>query len=349
MGHTKTTIELNGRIFDATTGEVLTSVPIKKPTVADQTGRVMDGFYKRPGSAAAKPTTVTPKATATKAGRKTEKSQTLMRHAVVKPATKQSAIKKRGLPAANLVPSERQERAKQTTKSSSISRFGLSVGAALNTKVIPLAVKPHPGAPAITTQAYNLAEPSHSTADAFNEALRTATSHQQKSPYSKPKLHHRAAKKIGVSSRVISLGAISLAILLLIAVVAFKNVPNASMRLAASKAGFQASLPVYTPSGFGMSGQIQASPGAVTVSFRSHSDARNFEVSQKTSNWTSESLLSSYVASASKTYQTIQDKGKTIYLYGQGNATWVNGGVWYKVTGNAQLDNDQIVSIANSL
>jgi hypothetical protein len=44
------------------------------------------------------------------------------------------------------------------------------------------------------------------------------------------------------------------------------------------------------------------------------------------------------------------DKGKTIYLYNNGaNAAWVNGGVLYQITGNANLSSDQIVSIADSL
>jgi hypothetical protein len=46
----------------------------------------------------------------------------------------------------------------------------------------------------------------------------------------------------------------------------------------------------------------------------------------------------------------VQKNGQTIYVYGNGaNAAWVNSGIRYDVTGNAQLSKDEIATIATSL
>jgi hypothetical protein len=140
-----------------------------------------------------------------------------------------------------------------------------------------------------------------------------------------------------------------LVIILLSGFVAYQSAPNISMYIAGSRAGFHGTLPAYTPGGFGMSSPIKATPGNITVSFRSHTDNRTYTVSQQPSNWTSDSLRFNFFKSNDSPVALL-DKGKTIYLYNGGaNAAWVNGGVLYQVTGNAGLSSDQVVSIADSL
>jgi hypothetical protein len=121
------------------------------------------------------------------------------------------------------------------------------------------------------------------------------------------------------------------------------------MKVAAARAGFSASMPGYSPSGFAFKGPVQYSAGQVVVSFKSNTDDRNFKLTQQTSSWSSDSLLNNYVAAGGKEYQTYQDRGRTIYIYDGSNATWVNGGVWYQIEGNADLSSDQLVRIASSL
>lgn len=365
MGHTKTTIEINGKIYDATTGALLhgnnsDSAPTyKKPA---SKGVVVDGFVRRP--AAHTPTLIQPQPKAThhsprqvapQAGHSPQTSKTLMRHAVHKPTSQAPAIKSKASPVAAPAKEEvsntqhtqqRHERASQISRSSSISRFGKQTTAhKVEKKYQPLAVKPHPEQHHTASH-----KPHHSkSADSFSTALQNATSHTE--PVHKvSKRRHRAAKKLGISVRTVNIGAISLAVVLLVGFIAYQNVPNMSMRMASSRAGFHASLPGYTPSGFSLAGPIQSSPGNVTVSFRSNSDDRNFQVSQQPSNWTSESLLTNQVAVNDKSYEIYQDKGRTIYVYDDNTkATWVNGGVWYQLSNQASLSGDQIVSIADSL
>ena len=59
-------------------------------------------------------------------------------------------------------------------------------------------------------------------------------------------------------------------------------------------------------------------------------------------------LLDNFVASSGQNYQTIEDAGRTIYMY-SGNATWVNGNVWYRITGNSSLSSGQLTNIATSM
>lgn len=367
MGHTKTTIELNGKLYDATTGAMVGGgqnhhQPAKaaspKPTV---NGATMDGFIRRPNAvktvAPSKPAPAkipaSPSRTAASQaiGHTPQSSKTLMRHAVSKPTSHTPKITSKANPvnaAAHHQPTahkqllNRKKRAAQINQSSSISRFNFSPRT-VEKKYAPLAVQPHP------EDARAIAATSSKASDSFEAALQNATSHQQPA-IKTTKRRHRAAKKIGVSVRTLNIGAISLAVVLLTGFIAYQNIPNVSMRIASSKAGFNASLPGYTPSGFGMSGPIKTNPGAVTISFRSHSDQqRSFEVSQKPSNWTSDSLLSNHVAVGQRSYQTYQEKGKTIYIYDNDTATWVNGGVWYEVSGNSSLNTEQLLRIADSM
>jgi len=360
VGQTKTTIELNGKLYDATTGAMITQ-KVAATTKAIK-GKVVDGFYRLPTSQSVvtvvkKPVPV-PAAkhrsteVAPKAGHKPEKSQTLMRHAVHKPTAAPVTVAQKTSPTVKKPLNERELRAAQTTKSAKISRFSNLTAPArtsLSTKIAPLAVRPHPDVRAVSKKVAAVAT-RHSTEDTFTQALRTATSHEQKSPaYHKRKLRHRAGNKIGLSNRAVNVISVFLVIVVLGAFVTYQNAARISMNLAASRAGFSASMPGYTPSGFGLNNAIKATPGMVTVSFHSHSDDRSFTLTQKTSNWTSSSLLSSVVAVNNQSYQTVEDKGKTIYLYNDGQATWVDGGVWYQISGNAQLGNDQLVHIADSL
>ena len=45
----------------------------------------------------------------------------------------------------------------------------------------------------------------------------------------------------------------------------------------------------------------------------------------------------------------MEAKGLTVYLNKDNQATWVNHGVWYKITGTTRLSREQILKIAYSL
>jgi len=43
------------------------------------------------------------------------------------------------------------------------------------------------------------------------------------------------------------------------------------------------------------------------------------------------------------------DGGRTIFLHGSSDADWVEGGVWYSISGNANLNTEQLIKIAGSI
>lgn len=362
MANTKTTIELNGTVYDAITGKVIGGSSPKPaaakpaaPATAAAKPVSIDGFAKAKTKVAPSSRQVTPAK-----ARRPDRSKTLMRHAMAKPTIATKTTEKPANPAPQTskhslptqMSEERRHRAEKVAKSPAISRYSQRSTAPVPKKVVahmpvqaPPKEAPAPAAPPMPAAA--TPAPSQSAAASFTNAMAHARSHEQQSP-ARDKAHHRAAKKMGTSSKFVSFGAAALAVLLLIGFVGYQNIPNFQMRMAAARAGFNASVPV-TPSGFSMSRNVQASPGQVVVSFRSNTDDRAFEITQKESDWTSESLLTNYVSANKYAYQTYEDKGRTIYLYNGNNATWVNGGVWYEIKGSSSLNSDQLVQIADSL
>lgn len=127
------------------------------------------------------------------------------------------------------------------------------------------------------------------------------------------------------------------------------NMPDISLRVAAMQTGIDAKYPGYVPNGFTISG-ITSENGKITLNFRSSSDDRSFTLTEEKSVWDSSSLLTNYVKEAfSGEYSTIREQGITLYTT-KGKATWVNGGILYKLDfDKSTLTDKQIRSIAVSL
>jgi hypothetical protein len=140
----------------------------------------------------------------------------------------------------------------------------------------------------------------------------------------------------------------SLALLLLAGYLTYINLPNISMRVAATRAGIAANYPNYSPDGYHFAGPITYQPGEVNITFRSNTNPRNFVIKQKASSWDSQAVLDNYVSKKTGTYLTYQERGLTIYSYGN-HAAWVNGGLMYTIDGDAPLSSDQLLRIATSM
>lgn len=367
-------IELNGKKYDALTGTIVTEssahkAAAKTPKPTKHTPKHVDGFVRKPHAVAAKlqSASSSPKTV----HKQPAKSQTLMRSAVKKPASQKIHAKATAVSAATQVaqPADsslfgsikpgRAIRANHIGKSKLISRFGASTPT-VKTEVVP--VKPAPVTSAPTVVAKPLAHhtkalaPTHDTKktkpaakpDPFKAAVQNAVApkhHKVK----KPRIHHRIAKKLRVSPRLVSLAGVTIMALGVGGFLAYQNLPELAMRVASTRAGLSASLPSYQPAGFSMAGPIEYEPGAVTVNYKSNSDDRSFNVTQKNSSWNSEALLENYVSPTKQPYQTFQAKGRTIYIYEGNKATWVDGGVWFNVDGKTNLNSDQLLRIAESL
>lgn len=242
------------------------------------------------------------------------------------------------------VDDRRATRARHVAKSRYVSRFGdapTPAGVRVVRAAIPVAAKPvvqiQPLAPAPRAQQRSM--------DIFERALKQANAHEQAPPARK----ERAAKKPPkTKSRLAGGLAASLAVVVLGGFLAYQNMANVTVRVAAARAGFAASLPGYKPAGFSV-GRFAYSPGHVTINFSSGSDGRHFALTEQPSNWDSATLLNDFVASAADQYQTVQTAGRTLYIYGKNNATWVNGGVWYRVDSDNALSTTQLVNLASSM
>ncbi len=356
MGNSTSSIELNGKRYDPQTGKVIgdsqtNHQPTQARPVASEPGQILDGFVRRStqktqphastsGAQVSKPNVA--KTTVKHAKRPTEKSRTLMRPAVKKPAVIKNDIQV-VKPVPKIAPNSpaRISRAANTEKSPQVSRFGSSV------KTIE---KKHAEIPVVAPSFAVLSKNVSNELHKLENALIDANSHLhqlEKGAVKKAPLLNR----IGFKNRFANIATLTTAMLLLVGFFAYQNSAAISMRVAASRSGVDAQLPDYKPAGYSVEGGVKSGPGEVSVSFKSRTDDKKFTIKQQASNWNSASLLANHVTKerCNTCYQTWQNDGKTVYIYDNSNATWVNGGIWYTVEGNADLTSDQLLRLANSL
>jgi len=359
VGHQNNTITLNGNIYNAKTGTVLDGV-IKAPKK-----RPISDFARGTGTSLYKPVQSKPAlhyhkiaSVATDKHHTLQHTKTLMRSIVVKPRHTKVGKPSVKLPdrlrvvSTEHISDQRVERAKSVPKSRMISRFNpisqpifIKKTVSLHVKAHPVAnISRHPSSP-INDVVFRPAAPID---DLLSNALDKADSHKQAPPKRIGRLH-KLTKNFRTKSKLVNVSAALLSSLILIGFIAYHNLLNISIRLASAKTGVHASLPDYQPDGFTLGRSVVASPGQVVISFRSNSDDRNFTIVQSTSNWNSDTLRDNFVASSGQQYQRISTtNGKTVYVYGDSNATWVDGGVWYKIEGNSDLSSSQLLKIASS-
>lgn len=176
--------------------------------------------------------------------------------------------------------------------------------------------------------------------EAITEALRKAPDHGATTHQVKKSKRH---------PRLVSILSGSLALVLLGGYFTYLNMPNLSVRVAAAQAGVNATYPEYRPDGYSLRGPVAYSKGEVSIKFAANGGPQNFTVTQTKSTWDSSAVLDNYIKEkAGDNYITYSERGLTIYTY-DGNAAWVNGGIFYTITGDAPLSSDQIRRVATSM
>lgn len=152
------------------------------------------------------------------------------------------------------------------------------------------------------------------------------------------------------AKRPVSIAAGALVVAILGGYIWMNNYNNLSIRTASQRAGIVASLPNYTPNGYKLNGPISYGTGFVSFNLKNDKASdKSIAVIQRKSDWNSASLLELYVSPKTKDYVAVNSQGLKIYLYGDGQATWVNKGLQYVVQANSNLSRDQIVKMAESL
>lgn len=353
-------IVINGKKYDAVTGVLIreenpgSGQAAEVTTVTPNSGGLVDGFVKP--KATLKTKSHTP---ARQLHKETQRSQTLARGAVSKPQgnTIQHQPQKPGIVKQRLGVSPRRETvANSTPKSPHVQKYGQpKASTSIVKKNIHRPVVQAPSvtnavsaSPPVAQQAQNTG-PRESTQRIIEAALSNAQSHEEQYETPKKAKRRRGFKRLGISHRALAFSSGALAAVLLFGFFAFQNIPNLSMRLAATRAGFDARMPSYQPSGFSFKGPIQYHPGVVTAAFHSNADNREYEFIQQSSNWNSDALLANYIVAEGKQYQTYLDKGRTLYIYDGSNATWVDDGIWYQIEGESDMTTDQLIRLASSI
>ena len=371
-GMTKqTTITINGRLYDAITGQPISqpAAPAPQrptPAAAPKQGavRAFSDIGPRPAVAQTQPVVkrapisqvgadAAPAASAKVPVRRSQhpaahavhsrpqKSQTLYRKALKKPAVEhaEASITTQQLP----------------DRSPMISKFGTG----------PLTIHPDLTRKAKTEAANEAIAPAqmHPTVAKVLQdrapqpaAHHAASGKELKEQLIKERLAevsdapHRVPKRAWFKSkpRVASILTATLALLVLGGYLTYMNLPVISMKVAASRAGVEATFPNYRPDGYALNGPITYSPGEVNINYKSTSNDNGFRISQKPSNWDSQGLLDNYITRQTEHYLTFQERGVTVYTFGS-KAAWVNGGLLYTLEGNASLSSDQVLRLATSM
>lgn len=178
----------------------------------------------------------------------------------------------------------------------------------------------------------------------LDRGLQKASSHNQTSGLRENPRHRRHKSRLRTFN--ITVGVI--AILLIIGFVIYRSLPEIDVHLASYQSGVHAEIPSYVPAGFRFQQPVEYGPGTVTLIFASKTSS--FQVIQQASSWDSLSLRDSFVNPIDPNYKVIEVGGRIVYLYGGASATWVNGGIWYRVTtSNDQLNTNNLLEIAASL
>lgn len=387
MAKTNNFIELNGKRYDAVTGAFLgvgsQPSPTAKPLASymkasPNRGKVMDGVVPSKAAHAAvahalKP--LAPKPVVAHhikpiAHHKPQSAKTLRRDIVKPPAIKPQKPLKLQQPtdlvqhkpgeltvvpklSSDVVDPARATRAQHVPQSPQIERFrkpqtpraahhsALTPSRPINRSMEPVS---HTRSPIHVETRHVLPVNKPAATDIFEQAIAYAKSHEQPSPkaigHQKAKRSHRRQKKIaGVFASIAMLAALS-------GFIFWQNRADIELQLASARSGVPASMPAYKPTGYAVKGMTY-SPGTVTIGFKGNTGS--FNVVQKSSNWDSETLLQNYVATSGQAYSAYSAAGRTVYVYGNDNATWVNGGIWYQINDQGQLNKDQLINLATSM
>lgn len=347
----KNTLVINGKVYDAVTGlPVAAPDPVHRPLE-----RVVVPVASAPMSIDVKPAVRarTP-VHAKQAHRATQKSSTLRRDVLKKPAAKPQvgAARRKTAPG-------------HITRSDAIQRF------AAHPQPLKTPQAPKPANPRLDITPNRNQAPVVTHAIVAQKHALVTKPHAQPA---KPQLSSRALKEHLIAERlarvdtkpaqvapkrrsslfskqprVASLLAASLAVMIFGGYLTYLNMPGLSVRVAAAQADVAASFPDYHPDGYRFNGPVAYAPGQVAIEFKANGGTTGYTVTEQKSTWDSQAVYDNIVAkTANDSYVTNSQQGLTIYTF-KGDAAWVNKGILYTVTGDAPLSNEQLLKIAASL
>lgn len=273
-----------------------------------------------------------------------------MRHAVEKPSKQPSeAPQKTSSAPKALFNTKRFERAEKTPKSSLIQKFQShtnkqtppapnppSKESTADDPAQPAPIVQSPANPAVKPQEKSLAEAALERADAHEQPEHTVSTWAT------------IRQRLSTMPQMVTFGLAGLVGIAVLGVSWYLALPNISMQLAANRSGIDATIPSYQPSGYQMNRSIEYEPGKVQLHYSTLTDNRSFSIKKTKTDQTSEHLRQ-YITEHADTHQAISHKGKTVFVYGNGNAMWIDGGIHYTIQGAYSLNSDQLIRLVESL
>ncbi len=350
MTSKKNTITFNGKVYDATTGALISNVN-EKPAHSVSTPK-QEPKVKKSGM----PHTVV---SAKKIHHNhVDKAKTLRRDTVRNPArlTRPKKVQSDLLSTASgsahvvqhaqRVTDARLIRAQETSKSNLVSHFGNHHSHVVVKKQQAVQIAKAP--PVHGSQARAHQQKQSSKDMLIDAALLKSLSHEQPRHHLS-KRRHRVAHKLGLSPRFVSLSTTAVVVLALAGLYVYQNIPRFAVGIASSKAGLQASYPGFHPQGFAQAGSVSYRPGEVFMDFSSR-DSRSYRIIQSAADPNDPSVNNVLGDSTRQPIAAHQVAGRTIYIAADGSkASWVDDGIHYTIEANSVLSTDQILKIAASL
>lgn len=150
------------------------------------------------------------------------------------------------------------------------------------------------------------------------------------------------------SLKIFLISITSIVIIIITGFLIYSFMPSFSVKIASAQAGIKATYPEYCPDGYRLSGPVIYNGEVVTINFHANTGDSKFTIKQSKSSWDSSAVKAKAEQDASGEVMTTSEKGLTIFTY-KNNATWVNGGILYSISGDAPLSSEQIRRIATSL
>ena len=183
---------------------------------------------------------------------------------------------------------------------------------------------------------------------ALASAVLTEENTNQKSAKKTKKEKSLSGARFSFGRLLLALGCTAIAVFAIVSYVNV-NMPDISLRVAAMQTGIEASYPGYVPRDYHLT-DITSEEGKITLNFSNSNTGETFSLVEEKSSWDSNALLTNFVkAEYGEDYSVVKEQGLTIYM-NDNKATWVNGGIVYKITGSAEaLTKKQTCSIAVSL
>lgn len=283
----------------------------------------------------------------------TERSQTLMRHAVKKPAP---GLKKQLRPThelahkqphtipvkhvAHSVDEARLHRANQVEKSRQVRRYhdGHEVKPVFTTMAVQAAPQDIPGAEPPTAPP---PLPTNKPGDAFEQAIEGANHYID-----------IAARKTHLKKKTrrhaFSMAAGTLALLFIAGFAAYQNTPGLQIKVAGVRAGVATTTPNFQATGFAYGGtRAEDSKLIIGLSAGDH----QYQLSEQATNLSSEDMIkhvSATDASGTPNYEVVEAGVSTVYRLGDSQATWVKDGIWYQIHGDQGLSDDQLKNLVQN-